>query len=1384
MDFVRKGDWDGALSFFARSLEASKDGVGKPLRAVRDLLKWHASRDPEAVKNLNWLCVGESPQSVLMQAAAHVRHAAAVETVTADITNLDGYSPRPASGGGADKQANVSPSFKTLSDLGRALVRVCQTGDDAERRACEALLLLPASDQVPPSLFPVYARVRVWAAITGRQYEQVYFDQAVWRALPAADARRAKIACAFGAGQVAVFEGRINDARRLLNDLGEFEHPTLRASAIVEWGLRALAWGAPAAAADWFAAEQRDSTEPVPVRQALALGDALARWQEGDTTRAREAFEALASDDSNPSDATAQAACLCALAMIAAAVQGETKTSVEGRALWNDLLRRVEQMLARLDHASSDIQWRRDLIRGLIEWAGRESAPTPESLARFAAAIGAAHHGQASERLRAIEGELISKARAIDESLSLVARRDVVRLRELHATLLAELGEAIPPTVRALVAMTIWQSDPSFDPLPELVAQLARGDAGGLFEQAIAQVQAAQTMAKLRQLCLSPEDMSALPALGPLSAVDAQAGARAALASALITLRRGDLPQFRSMLSAATAETDPVLPVIVRMVGQWQSGEPGAFRDTLQSLSGNSHPIVRHGESHHPGIAAACLLHALRAVDEDGVAEFLDQIGWRENDDESISLLCCVVNWLVKSGQADHAAVLVRLAARRAGQPRLAFACAVLAVMVAGGQRQFASVVNLADQAARMPCPQQPAFGSPEADQMMSNWCALFRLEAQLAALSAANEDVRARWPSARRALLDESARMHGVKGTGSYADLLAGLLSHLAIDAAVEDSILANLAAANRALPITRGAQFVGNVLTRFDERQRVLAQFWSFLRAHKHGEVASIYRDEVKVLFAGQQPKTMVMADILSRCVNGVAPGQLEDELKALTPGLGGGLAECAKVLALHLRDARQVSQLIELMRARRWEDVARLADSFQWTGVNEGSMPLPVAVLLLLARYQCGQADKARALAEQLTNGRFADWLNDDAALLLGYTFFDREQFQEAARAFSKAKTGIVLGHDVERYGAAANFNAGIVLMKADQKAAAFDAFAMAMGQRRGDAENARLAPLFLHFGLTGIETRQGDRARKAFHLLKEGLDDAEIDAEGGWFYKLARMGELLCDSLMEEDVERLGGEVFLKLAADVEVPEGEDGSFAIAFKRCAVVLGTCQELRREVRRQAKRRQSVKAVHDFIETRASELDELPLPLDKGTKDPLLPVLRGTARLSFDGRTNPIESINLLERATRAGVQSRKLADFLERHKKDIKEARQSAFSYLDRLDAWLASGHVPDWAKGRAAASDDIRQIYKLARQCTPADVTIPGGSDATKALLDRVERLLQFATEGSRGDNKQLKKLVEALKARADKFADMEGTIVTAEAEIYESLAGMLRAEALK
>ena len=233
-----------------------------------------------------------------------------------------------------------------------------------------------------------------------------------------------------------------------------------------------------------------------------------------------------------------------------------------------------------------------------------------------------------------------------------------------------------------------------------------------------------------------------------------------------------------------------------------------------------------------------------------------------------------------------------------------------------------------------------------------------------------------------------------------------------------------------------------------------------------------------------------------------------------------------------------------LVRLLRERKFHDLIELTNQATWMDTQRGAIPVPVAVAKLYACFKTRRHEEATDIGQWMLNTPgLADWVKECAALTVGYTAFDKQDFAGAAAAFEQIPAAELLKHDIDRYWAAAQFSQGMQLLEVDQKDKALDAFARSASKRGGDAQTSRLSLLFAHFGLANLQSQHGARARQAFELMRESVEEQEPTPEVIGVRLLADMGDLLCRCLMEEDVQELRGNGFLdQLAAPGEAAEG--------------------------------------------------------------------------------------------------------------------------------------------------------------------------------------------------------------------------------------------------
>ncbi len=222
-------------------------------------------------------------------------------------------------------------------------------------------------------------------------------------------------------------------------------------------------------------------------------------------------------------------------------VEAARDLRVKNRSLWGALRPRLNDIINRLPALGEEGTWKRNLLVGLVAYVDSSVTLNAADLASFSTAVERVESALARTKLKRIEGALVARAKAVEEAVALVRRKDYARLRDLKVTVLDSLGESIPPLVRVAVCLTVWQGDPTYDPLPELQRVTPQPGTEAVLAEAVRQVQVTQALARLREECRSTETTGpALPAPQLFASFDPEVGHRAATAAAIVHLRRGN----------------------------------------------------------------------------------------------------------------------------------------------------------------------------------------------------------------------------------------------------------------------------------------------------------------------------------------------------------------------------------------------------------------------------------------------------------------------------------------------------------------------------------------------------------------------------------------------------------------------------------------------------------------------------------------------------------------------------------------------------------------------------------------------------------------------------------------------------------------------------
>lgn len=1433
---LKTGHAASALELYEAELAPHKELLSLALRAAFHLQRWLALRREEDAEALLLLATGAPPGSGVAAACQTLQRLRRQSDLARALATRGAEPLPPPVPADGDKTA---AALEAVAAAAAEAVSLARAGGDgaARREVARRLLPLPPSGTLDGVAAAERARAHLtlWAASVLGSYEVAAGDPSLFEHFDPGERAGLREAVVYGRARELLRAGQAAEAARVFRACGPLTSAEKERELMLVVGLDALRADAAGAAADWFArllALQPDAPRPWRERATLALG--LALLADGKYSAAREALAGLdaqppgdRSDDSRD-DVRAQADLLSALSLLVAARHWETpraaddpeagehdrEVRVQNAAIWRVLRAQLDPIVERLARGAPEAARPGHLLRGLVAYVDRNDTLVPQQLAQFAAAVEAAGGDAARMHLNNIEGALAARAQATEEAVRLVRRKDYRRLRELKETVLESLGDAIPSPVRAAVYLTLGQDGTGYDPLPDL-QRLPRGGDDALIGRAIAQAQVARTLDQLGEECRRLDSSRALPPLAPLSEFDDGVARRAALAAVAVQLRRGNVAGARENMPAESHEQDRESHLYARLYLAWLEGDVATCRE-LHDDGGASHPLV----SRHPNFAAVLaawsVIHALEANRANEAWRQLAELGGDATTPRTATLLTSLVVWLVERRRPEPARALLQcirleLFPDPANAPKelehLQWVSLALSAAVAAQAGQYSACAETVQQLLTLRVPRRTVFGPEGATRRVLDWLRLFQLEAELGLTAATEADLDARWRSAQRALAAQLQAAERDSAARPYLFLIGGLVAHLSPDAVADEETIDRLRQAQQALDLGARAGFIEAVIGQLSWRKRVLEEFWQSLRAGDFKRARAIYLEELLPAFSERVPHDLQLGMLMATWGAGDAsPADLLHRLGVLEQEAPELSRELFADLRGHIRDGERVLRLVEHLRHQQLDEATALIEQTQWFDYQPGMMPVPVAVTLLYSYYKTKRGEDAALMGYQISRAsNLAPWVQDYGSLILGYVLFDSERFARveagpgeppaagedlyAAEVFAQATHAVILGHDLERYEAAAHFNKGLQLLKAEQREKAFNEFALAL-ERHDGGRGADLAPLFIHFALQSLENRDGSRARASFRLLSQSLEESAGNPQAALYKLLADMGAALCNALMTGGGEEVaGGEGFLRLLeplADLSRPPAAGERQALRLRVLELnlhLMAICQELRKEsARGRASERQRA-ALYKFLGKEIESVERL-----RGEDTPHHPALlavKGARELLRKGGGNaplPKEAVEWLEGATRLGASAPKLVKLLDEQQRLLKDSRKATTAALDLFDVYLANGSIPHEVRNGLARRDDLAELYRLNRSYTPRDIIADDTLSGVHALKQRVEHLLKYV-EGQGGDDLQMKGFRKEIEGLAQSVADAERQVLSVEQKVMAYVADKLRAQSL-
>jgi hypothetical protein len=663
-------------------------------------------------------------------------------------------------------------------------------------------------------------------------------------------------------------------------------------------------------------------------------------------------------------------------------------------------------------------------------------------------------------------------------------------------------------------------------------------------------------------------------------------------------------------------------------------------------------------------------------------------------------------------------------------------------------------------------------------------------MQAELGLAAGAADDAKARWRAVQQSLEGQAAALEREPHLRPYVFLITGLLSFVNSDTLVDQRTIDKVTLARRELLMPQRAQIVEQAIVHLNWRKGVIDEFWARMRRCDLKGAQTLFQTELLPTFGQRLPATIQMAVIIADW------DSRQFETAALLQRLTGLERDCtpsardlSAAIRSYLCDGDQARRLVSLMQEKHFDELLEETPRMEWTGLQPGNTPVPVALSQLFARVKTLQLDEAQNMGKALLNmAILPDWVHDIAALLHGYALFRSEAFEDAAESFQRIQSSTLLTHNTDRYWAAAKFSEGLCKLGVGQEAQAFTSFAQSLKHRTGVEETVGLAPLFIHFGLQGIDTRNGNRAKYSFALLIKNLEQLPPSSEVFTDILLAEMGHLLCRSLVDEDISELRGQCFLDLLQEMQITptaEGVPQEMQLGYERTLRILAICQELRCQLRTAPKQRDKSKVLYRFLQEQIGELERLQSGAGDDRLDPTLMAFKGVVDLAFGKWGRKTDALLSIENAIRLGVQSPNLAKLLAEQKKKLLDAKEKSDAVLNLFDVFLTSGHVPSEVRDVLIRKDEVAELYRMSRNYMPRDIVANNGTPPVRDFCKRIDKLLEFINgeEGLSGDG-ELGKLRDQLKQLIDTLSKAEKELLEKERNIMEILGRKMREASLE
>ncbi|MGD2088742.1 MAG: hypothetical protein PVH61_21365 [Candidatus Aminicenantes bacterium] len=1252
-DLLESGDIQSALTLYKVNLLPLPYEVNKSIRTAYHLYNWLTFNKEEDFRAIQLLAVNEPAESKIIRSLTLIRCLKKQKILARALVQQDTEMLKIL------KENNGTVEREPMNNLGICILEMLaikrKVQDESEYHKIPANIIkyLPAADRINKKFLNIRDRLYVWAMYMNRDYKHLLETMDNLRAIPSENLITYKIETIYKWCQEELYNGHIDEALQILKGIEPYVEFQQLFKIILLFGFTVLNRNMATSAVRWFSTytENPDIRKNRVIYNTLLLCLGVSYFKDNKLEQGRKVLEPLHEDlDRSPEGISKEN--LLSQVWYLQSVSLLTETGSwsgpieEHPAMWRRLRERTLQYTKKLTTLSSSQAWKGYFLEGLMAYVESSSALNMEQLNIFTSAIENISGKEMRIRLKAIEAVLLTRIKATEEAADLIKKRKYKELRKFQQNVLEPLGDAVPAFVRAAVYISIWEGDPSYDPIPSLKQIPRSPDNEALLNKCISYIQAIQTIRQLKDICtrLEPSAMN-LPQLTSLN-VNPEVAKIGNLAAAVVHLYSEKWDEVLSNSYLDNQDENQWFQKFSSYVifyAAWRAGNVSFCQQIINDKKRNT--MLKKTKYLQKALIVRSLLNDLENGPGNSPENF---ISVHQRKREWINLLISLTIWLIQHKKSEAAATFLELVkaenpdnsnttTQREGSG-MDWLCSFLEGLIMADTGKYNACIERFELTISKTTPPGSIFKDPQAIEQLKGWAKLFILQAKLVLTVQSTDQMKVRWPSLRRELETRARELQGNQFLEAYKYLIMGLVSFLSTDMLIDESIIVNLAFARKVLSLNEKAHFIEEILGKLNWRKNVLEHFWIGLSTAKFQESQAVYQNELKPAFENRVPHSIQLAMVLVDWdLNNQKTTELLNRLSLLehhAPELSNKFITKVKNYILECDKLRHLKKLTEEQEFNNLIDFAR---STEWEGFGKDAMPVPVVIALLYALYKSKKEVEAQHLGEIISgDDRLPDWVKDYGMLLMGYIFFEKREFQKASEFFGNISRSRILSHDVDKYWAAAHFSSGLQLLAVDQKEQAFDAFARAINKRGAVLENIKLIPLFFHLALKHIETGNGKRALMAFQLLKKSLEGPELEKAEDVFIPvyIANTGELLCKSLIENNEIPREKDFDALRKQLINSPGSVPGEVKHELDRTCRIMTICHVLKKQLQPWSKLKKFLEEHLDTLEIRT----EVPRK-----NDYVVFVLRSLIELKFNN--NVSEALKWFENAKQLGCNSKRL-------------------------------------------------------------------------------------------------------------------------------------------